>query len=54
MSSRDTDRAIEKHEGETITAEPGHSLKPYARALGVLVLVIAAVILRTVWRWASG
>jgi hypothetical protein len=54
MSSRNIDRAIEKHERETITAEPGHSLKPYARALSVLVLVLAAVILRTVWRWASG
>jgi hypothetical protein len=54
MSSRNAGRVPKKREWEVIADARGPSLKPYVRALCALFLVVAAVIVRALWSWASG
>jgi hypothetical protein len=53
MSNRNTGRVLEKHEREVIADARGSSLKSHVRALASFFLVVAAVIVRAFWRWAS-
>jgi len=54
MTSRNGHRVPEKDERKVIADARGPSLRPHVRALGALFLVVAAVIVRAFWLWASG